>query len=916
VTDYLATAERAERHFARGEYQAALDEYQAALTARLGEVGSGTGGFSSLDAVVVERLADLSVTFGRFDAAANLLSALRILFDRAGNRYAADHAGVRLALVHLAQHRYSEAGSVLLSLNCQPGPVQDIEPTPAGLRAWEKRVQWPQTSAGERAILLTRLLLAMGRIASGYGEYQAAIAFLRRGLEHCAASAGDRLLAATRPILLVFLGTAYLEHGSFVLADQVTAEVRRIGHDRTIEVGLLEAEARSFLLQGNLGLAHRKLEEAVAQCGKLGALHATAIASLNLAQLLISLNQVAAALGLIDQVEAAVSAGPLQSRAQFLRRLAGARARSLAEGIAIAPTLLEVWSRAPTAQPAAGPITPPVDDGSSDYGFLDLFETRALTFHWLLGEGRLTGARSYQRELENIFGHSDSVLIRGRLDHLAGLLAYYEGDLVTASRLLESADQAAESTGGHFDRWQVLRALAWTRDRAGASSAAADIRARSDSILEQLLGSLDPIERAAFQLNKWTVEEEHLWSACEQTLGAQEAARVAGPMTRFRREWRLLRVTTALLDRIDAHRRVVARRTHQQDDRPELEARSSWLSNVFRSRRRPILRLVALPDRVLIVLIRGWTVRIAISRIGRLALRELVADFHRGLRSGYQRQHADTRLAELAEVLQLDGLLRILPADVEELSILPDDVLHGVPFAALPIQGGTLTNRVSVTVANEWRRRRAARSGNGRGFLVALAHGDHEYPSLPGVSVESGVVNDAWAAAGLSVDRLEERMVSVAALQRGIQEAEYVHIACHGVFQPDDPAASGLVVISPRGREGILSIRDLACLDLIEVRLAVLSSCWAADNFVLPGRQVISLPETLVRAGVGCVVACLWAVSDEVTPSLLRSFYKSLASLPPARALRQAQLEIRGSLLKFDTTDPVFWAGFQVYSDG
>lgn len=915
VIDYQASAERAERRFASGEYQSALEEYRAALTVRLDSSGNGTEGFTGLDAVVIERLADLSVTFGRFDAAASLLSALRILFQQADNSYAADHAAVRLALVRLAQHRYPEADSVLLSLSCRPGPIQDIEPTPEGLRVWEKRVQWPRTTATERDVLFTRLLLAMGRFASGHGQYQAAVTFLSRGLECCAAASAEPMASASHPVLLAFLAAAHLEQGFPDRADAAIRELRRIDLDLTVQVSVLEIEARSSLLQGDLGLARRKLEEAIASCIRIGAPHATAIASLNLAQLLISLNQVASALTLIDQVEGEVSVGSLRSRAQDLRRLAAARGRSLAAGVAIAPTLIELWTRSPTGSRAGALISAPVVDTSTEYGFLDLFDTRALTFHWLLGEQNLIAARHYHVELESIFGHSDSVLIRSRLDHLAGLLAYYSGDLSTASRFLESADHAAESMGGHFDRWQILRALAWTRDRAGASSVAADLRLRSDRMLEELLESLDPVDRAAFQLNKWTVEEEHLWASCDQALAAQGALRVARPTAHLTSRWRLLRAATAVLDRIDTHRRVIARRAHLRDDETVLEKRSSWLSSVFGSRTRPILRFVALPDRLLIILIRGWTVRIAVSRIGRLALRELVADCHRSLRSGFLRQYADARLAELAEALQLDGLARILPAGVEELRVLPDDVLHGVPFAALPIEGGTLADRLAVTIGIEWRRRRRPGSGNGRGFLVALPHGDGEYEPLPGAAAEASIVKSAWTERGLIVSGLDESLVSVAALQRGMLEAEYVHVACHGVFQPDDPAASGLLVISARGREGLLSIREMANLDLGGVRYAALTSCWAADNFVLPGRQVISLPEILVRAGVGAVVACLWKVADDVTPKLLHGYYRALESMSPARALRRAQLEFRESLLEVDTSDPIYWAGFQVYSD-
>jgi CHAT domain-containing protein len=62
------------------------------------------------------------------------------------------------------------------------------------------------------------------------------------------------------------------------------------------------------------------------------------------------------------------------------------------------------------------------------------------------------------------------------------------------------------------------------------------------------------------------------------------------------------------------------------------------------------------------------------------------------------------------------------------------------------------------------------------------------------------------------------------------------------------------------------------------------------------------------------VVVSLWTVDDEATARLMQSFYHHMVEegLPPAAALRQAQLEL---LRDPDTRHPFFWAPFVLQGD-
>ncbi|MDJ0531354.1 MAG: CHAT domain-containing protein [Xenococcaceae cyanobacterium MO_207.B15] len=161
------------------------------------------------------------------------------------------------------------------------------------------------------------------------------------------------------------------------------------------------------------------------------------------------------------------------------------------------------------------------------------------------------------------------------------------------------------------------------------------------------------------------------------------------------------------------------------------------------------------------------------------------------------------------------------------------------------------------------------------------------------------------------------REPSKQAVIENLADATLVHIACHGIFEYNRPDQSGLVLVANSNAE-ILSLRELSNLDLTQLRHATLSSCWAADHFVLPGRWIISVPETLWRSGTQSILGCLWQVSDKVAVPFMADFYENLKRHPRDKALQLTQLKCLKNQLPdcHNRTDNLFfWAGFNLYGD-
>ena len=72
-----------------------------------------------------------------------------------------------------------------------------------------------------------------------------------------------------------------------------------------------------------------------------------------------------------------------------------------------------------------------------------------------------------------------------------------------------------------------------------------------------------------------------------------------------------------------------------------------------------------------------------------------------------------------------------------------------------------------------------------------------------------------------------------------------------------------------------------------------------------------SIAAFLALAGAKNLLMSLWPVSDEITANQMKAFYQNLQKLPPAEALRQAQLEtIKELKAKDGVVSPALWAPF------
>ena len=336
-----------------------------------------------------------------------------------------------------------------------------------------------------------------------------------------------------------------------------------------------------------------------------------------------------------------------------------------------------------------------------------------------------------------------------------------------------------------------------------------------------------------------------------------------------------------------------------------------------------------------------------------------------------QIQEADVRYWEEARQLSAVLLGPVAHAMAgKRIVVVADGVLQYVPFAALPLPGGSaepvpmiveheVVNLPSASVLAVLRREAAGRAPAAKAVAVladpvfeaddprlraklrgsGLA-GPPSSRSGPSGNLQSGATGNlptsgssrgapfrvsrlaatrleadaivAAAPAGMASRRIDFEASRATAMSPDLAQYRVVHFATHAVFDNDNPGLSGIMLsmFDERGRmqDGFLRLHDIYGLDL-PAELVVLSACNTALGRQVSGEGLVGIVRGFMYAGAKRVVASLWKVDDEATGEMMRRFYTGMLEdrLPPAAALREAQLAM---WRQPRWRAPFYWAAF------
>ncbi|WNV76023.1 CHAT domain-containing protein [Geodermatophilus sp. DSM 44513] len=249
-------------------------------------------------------------------------------------------------------------------------------------------------------------------------------------------------------------------------------------------------------------------------------------------------------------------------------------------------------------------------------------------------------------------------------------------------------------------------------------------------------------------------------------------------------------------------------------------------------------------------------------------------------------------LADLYE--ELVAPLGELP-DVARLVVVAHGPLHEVPFHALHDGDGWLLERHAVTVAPSLTVLLAT-------LDLPRAHGPALVLAVPDAAATQVTAEAERVARALPGARLRVgEQAGVGTLCGEAPGSAVVHVACHGLFRPENPVFSAL-----RLADGWLTAAQLLEVDLTG-SLVTLSACETGRTRAEgAGDEVVGLARAALGAGAAAVIVSLWLVNDAAAAELMARVYELHShGAPPAEALHRAQCE---AALRGD--HPYYWAPF------
>lgn len=245
------------------------------------------------------------------------------------------------------------------------------------------------------------------------------------------------------------------------------------------------------------------------------------------------------------------------------------------------------------------------------------------------------------------------------------------------------------------------------------------------------------------------------------------------------------------------------------------------------------------------------------------------------------------------------------------LGVIPQGILHYVPFAALRkgerslIQDRAVFYLPSATVLKYCRDKSRVFGGT----ILAMGNPDLSESGLDLPFAGEEVRSIAAMFSGTMVFLGGE--ATEGAFFDNAPAADVIHLACHGLFDVEKPMNSMLMLAPEGDTDGRLTVREIFDLRL-KASIVTLSACQSGMSRVRAGDELMGLPRAFIYAGAPSVTASLWNVNDRAALVLMNKFYQCLQTLGSAEALQQAQLDMIGSETY---RHPFYWAAFTVTGD-
>lgn len=163
---------------------------------------------------------------------------------------------------------------------------------------------------------------------------------------------------------------------------------------------------------------------------------------------------------------------------------------------------------------------------------------------------------------------------------------------------------------------------------------------------------------------------------------------------------------------------------------------------------------------------------------------------------------------------------------------------------------------------------------------------------------------------------LREDATSAALVSNEALNSKVLHIASHGYFNSNTPSIVGIATTPSVGEVGLgagfVTLTELLSKK-INSNLVVVSGCETALGEKIEGEGLNGLARGVISQGAGAVIATLWSIPDKPTAKFMRELYLNLdkvsGDISSALALTQRKFSASNKY-----SHPFYWSGFVLTS--
>ena len=291
-----------------------------------------------------------------------------------------------------------------------------------------------------------------------------------------------------------------------------------------------------------------------------------------------------------------------------------------------------------------------------------------------------------------------------------------------------------------------------------------------------------------------------------------------------------------------------------------------------------------------------------------------------------------------------DFMQRLLPLEGfiqpqhEKLVLIPDNVLHRLPFSVINLKPSATNTRnsnqhlqiVRTHSASQYYAQQPLEGFEYANNLAIFANPLlsledkinasvsalnrqwlSEMGALPGSMLEANYIRQLFPNQKILFGT-GEKANKAFLTQDTTRDSKILHIATHGYYQQNSPDIVGLVTSKTDSdgeiKPGFLSINELLSQP-INSQLVVISGCDTMMGKYYKSSGMRSITRGFLAQGAQSVIGTLWPVQDKATAEFMRVFYQALKNYrgDSAKALQltKQQFASRGRYRQ-----PKYWAGF------